>query len=383
MRSRRISFISIVALLVTGGWVAGAAPIATAATCWGRYGPPVDPGDQGLFYGAAALNATSTWAVGYVGQVPLVEHWDGCNWKIQRSEAKSGKNVGSSWLTSVAAVSSTFQWAVGAYVDSSAGYRGFIERGDGSTWSIVTSPTLLHYSYYEGVDTISAKNAWAVGNYDNGSATVALVAHWDGTSWKRQNAPNPGTTSGFKSVSALAGNNVWAAGYYHDTNGIGHTLIEHWNGSQWKVVPSPNAVGMHNNNSLDGIFMLSATNGWAVGDFNDANAATQTLILHWNGSTWKISKSPNPGGALHNHFLNAVVATSPTNAWTVGSYATAPLAGKSLLEHWDGKTWAVQTIAGPGGANRSFLYDIAASSASNAWAVGASGQLVPYAVHCC
>ena len=382
--SRRVSLLSIVAVLVAGSWVTVAMPAASAAGCWGAYGSPV--GDNALFYGAGSLGEQSTWAVGGVGSSTLVKHWDGCTWKRQTSEDVTGDRVNGSWLTSVSAVSPSFQWAVGAYVDLDIGYRSFIERGNGSTWSIVTSPTLVHYSFLEFVDALLGGNAWADGNYYNGSTFLTLMDHWDGTSWKRQNTPNPGSQAGFKGVSAVAANNVWAAGTYTNVNNVGQTLIEHWNGSQWKVVPSPNKVGPHNYNSLDGIFMLSATNGWAVGEYNNANGKAQTLILHWNGSRWTISNSPNPGGGLQGNNLNGIVATSPGNAWAVGEYTTASIQGKALVEHWDGKTWAAQPVALPAGTTLSGLIDITATSATNAWSVGdyydSNGEHL-LGLHCC
>lgn len=49
--------------------------------------------------------------------------------------------------------------------------------------------------------------------------------------------------------------------------------------------------------------------------------ASQTLVEHWNGKTWKVQPSPNPGkGTL----LFGVAATSSTNAWAVGYYNAAP-----------------------------------------------------------
>jgi hypothetical protein len=79
------------------------------------------------------------------------------------------------------------------------------------------------------VDTISKTNAWAVGDYTVKGTTkqAALTVHWNGTRWAW--VPNPGETSG----------------------GI-----------------------------LNGVSMVSATDGWAVGQ-----GSTGALILHWNGTT--------------------------------------------------------------------------------------------------
>ena len=52
-------------------------------------------------------------------------------------------------------------------------------------------------------------------------------------------------------------------------------------------------------------------------------------------------RSPNPagvpklGGVAE---LYGVAATSPRDAWAVGSYNTFPITG-SLIEHWNGQAW--------------------------------------------
>ena len=51
---------------------------------------------------------------------------------------------------------------------------------------------------------------------------------------------------------------------------------------------------------------------------------TQTLILHWNGTSWVQVPSPSLGT---NDGLFGVDTTSPGNVWAVGGYA---LGGTSL-----------------------------------------------------
>ena len=42
-----------------------------------------------------------------------------------------------------------------------------------------------------------------------------------------------------------------------------------------------------------------------------------SLILHWDGTQWAQVASPNPGP---DNFLYAVAASSPSNAWAVGQF---------------------------------------------------------------
>ena len=85
-----------------------------------------------------------------------------------------------------------------------------------------------------------------------------------------------------------------------------------WTGMQ---PPSPGT----DSNVLDGVVVVSPCNAWAVGYLYNGTAY-QTLIEHWNGTSWKQVTSPNAGGSSHDNVLNGVAATSSTNAWAVGDY---------------------------------------------------------------
>src|SRR5437868_6734376 len=78
-----------------------------------------------------------------------------------------------------------------------------------------------------------------------------------------------------------------------------------------------------------------------------------------------LASATMPHGQLH-----AVTATSPRNAWAVGT-----LGGKhTLVEHWNGSSWRVQ--ASPNESTYNYLYGVSATAASNAWAVGYSQNSV-------
>ena len=238
-----------------------------------------------------------------------------------------------------------------------------------------------------GVAALSACNTWAVGNYFNGTADQTLVEHWNGTAWKHVTSPNPGGSSNpnaLTGVAATSSTNAWAVGVYY--NGTAdQTLIEHWNGTAWKHVTSPNPGGSSNPNALTGVAATSSTNAWAVGVYYNGTA-DQTLIEHWNGTAWKHVTSPNPGGSSNHNYLYGVAATSSTNAWAVGGYYNGT-AYQTLVEHWNGTAWKHVTSPNPGGTSHyNYLRGVAATSSTNAWAVGDYSNGTAYrtlATHCC
>jgi hypothetical protein len=222
-----------------------------------------------------------------------------------------------------------------------------------------------------GVVALSASSAWAVGSTGEFGGEGTLIAHWNGKSWTRVHSPNPGRDIGLRSVAATSSRDVWAVG------GVdGRTLILHWNGRSWKRVPSPSPAPIC---TLMAVAAVSARNAWAVGyadpsggDIRSASGSSgrviiaRTLILHWNGRSWKRVPSPNPDQGGH---LTGVTATSAGDAWAVGQDEFKTIDFGNLFLHWNGHAW--KSVKGPNpGGNSNGLLGVDASSRSSAWAVG-------------
>ncbi|HUS14948.1 MAG TPA: hypothetical protein VM536_07990, partial [Chloroflexia bacterium] len=162
--------------------------------------------------------------------------------------------------------------------------------------------------------------------------------------WSLIASPSGGSLWG---VSARATDDVWAVGTYIDTSY--HTLIEHWDGGSWQVVASPNpGLG----GVLYGVDARTATDAWAVGNYYAGSNTYVPLILHWDGAQWSIVPNPAPGSTTEG--LRSVLALAADDAWAVGSTA-----GSSLIEHWDGTQWNI--VPGPVAA----LYSIAGLAAND------------------
>jgi hypothetical protein len=138
--------------------------------------------------------------------------------------------------------------------------------------------------------------------------------------------------------------------------------IAHWNGSSWSDEDFVN--GYQN------VDAQAPKNVWAVGG-TSWFYPTQTLARHWNGKTWTQVPTPTPGGSA---WFNAVAATSATNAWAVGYIGGGP--GDSgvstpIIERWNGKVWKQQSFRLP--TNPGQFMAVSATGRDNAWAVGSTG----------
>jgi hypothetical protein len=111
-------------------------------------------------------------------------------------------------------------------------------------------------------------------------------------------------------------------------------VTERWNGTAWKQVPSPTPGG---GTLLTGVAAVSASSAWAVGETGSGDGPTKTLTLRWNGTAWNRASSPSPGASAR---LSAVAATSTRNAWAVGSTSKINHgSSETLILHWNGTTW--------------------------------------------
>jgi len=75
---------------------------------------------------------------------------------------------------------------------------------------------------------------------------------------------------------------------------------------------------------LNSVAATSGTDAWAVGSFFTATGGYQTLILHWNGTSWQRVASPDPSGARKFNILTGVAAVSPPAPGPSGTTPTAP-----------------------------------------------------------
>lgn len=328
---------------------------------------------DGLF-GVAGASASNMWAVGkyHAGGAnrTLTEHWNGRSWTVVASPSPGGS--GGSYLEAVAAASRSSAWAVGGYKKGSVGLA-LIEHWNGRSWKQVPSPNPggQHGTYLNAVSVVSASNAWAVGAYDDGLAWQTLIEHWNGRSWRRVASPNPsgsGMDNYINGVAATSASNAWAVGYYA-VNGsmVTRTLVVHWNGHSWKQMasPSPNGGAFNGLNAVAGV---SPSSAWAVGSYSNG-VADKLLLERWNGRSWKRAAAQDPNSANAFSDFAGVAAISGSSAWVDGNYfRTGP--SKTLIEHWNGKAWTQQTSPSPGGNAGSYLHGFDALSSANAWAVG-------------
>jgi hypothetical protein len=297
------------------------------------------------------------------------------------SMVSSPNEEGSNWLQAVDASASDNAWTVGFYLGAEGVYETLAERWDGSAWTLTETPNVgANGDWLNGVATVSPSEAWAVGYTAGDPATYTsrtLIEHWTGSAWSVVPSPNPSNdplygANQLNDVRAFAPNDVWAAGWQWVPSGSA-PLIERWDGRRWRVSRTPN-TGYRELQALDG---TSSRDIWAVGFGRTFSDGTQSLIMHWNGSTWTVV--PTPRLPVDN-YLTDVSVLSPTDAWAVGYTIPPNLDIQPHYLHWNGSVW--YAVSSPYLAStHNYLTSIAAVSRNLVYAAGyrtVNGQVVTY-----
>jgi hypothetical protein len=332
--NRRSSLLAIAAGIISAA--AFSVPAASAAPAASTAQPNTTT-VSGNLSAVAAMSPSDAWAVGATRTpttYPLTMRWTGTAWRKVASPRLAGAS-----LSAVAMTSASNAWAVGTSTSSTTGAaQSLILHWNGSAWTRVPSPDPSTSVTLSGVATAPDGQAWAVGSYSSKTKSGTLILHWNGTTWSRVPSPSPGFQPALTAVTVLSARSAWAVGHYcHKTCESFRTLILRWNGHTWKQVasPSPGFGGT----SLNGVTATSAHSAWAVGTIIGCGCNPDGgVILHWNGKVWKATRAPNPTGVSA---LSAVVQVSSHSAWAVGGYLRKgqyPYLSSFVLR-WNGKSW--------------------------------------------
>lgn len=257
------------------GWAVGqdntppysAVIIRWNGTAWEAVPVPSPPWPVAL-QDVSVPNEASAWIAGgvfvcAVGPPPCtpeaafgtILHWDGNEWIFY--------SISNTFLSSISMLSDTDGWAVGLEVDpTTKQQRSRILHWNGISWTTVDHPITeypagnIHF-ILEEVSALDPNTAWSAVSGKN------QFLRWDGNSWTAFNSP----VSGRPSIAVLSSNNAWAVG---DEGDIGH-----WDGHFWNSKTSPIT------SRLASISMVSAFDGWAVGNGGIILHGSQTVLQYY------------------------------------------------------------------------------------------------------
>jgi len=174
-------------------------------------GAPEYPSSQFNRLGAVdAIAPNDVWVTGVTGKhhQPVIEHFNGSSWSVVEQAAPA------STLSSISGSSANDVWIVGF-----AGETPFSEHFNGSEVVEVPVPAVAApsgvatASELNGVVDLGPANVWAVGRVQTeGEPNTPLIEHFNGSSWSIVQSPTVASTASLASVSGVAEGPVFAVG---------------------------------------------------------------------------------------------------------------------------------------------------------------------------
>jgi hypothetical protein len=181
---------------------------------WARVGYR-SPGAISELDGVSASGPGSVWAVGSYStattQRSLIVRWTGAKW-ISVPSPRPGSG---SELAGVSVVSPSLAWAAGD--DSTTQFNPFAVRWNGTSWRQAPPLPQLRLTGFNsiltGVAVVSGRDVWVVG-----TDLDPFAGRWNGSAWQIFDPGVPGT---YNAVAADRAGDAWAVGNYDD--GSPHT----------------------------------------------------------------------------------------------------------------------------------------------------------------
>ena len=214
----------------------------TLAEHWnGRRWSAVTTKHTGALLGASCPATGNCTAAGWnnAGKA-LAAHWNGKAW----SDESPADPQPLSPLFGVSCPATSFCMAVGSGgTESSSSYSmaPLAEQWTGGKWAALTVPdpySSTDYAELNSVSCTSATNCMAVGDDINagGTTDATVAAQWDGSTWTILSTPSPATLSALYSVSCTSSTFCSAVGASMPSRGGKVTPVaETWNGSTWSL----------------------------------------------------------------------------------------------------------------------------------------------------
>jgi hypothetical protein len=85
------------------------------------------------------------------------------------------------------------------------------------------------------VAAVSAGDVWAVGYRSDASSIDTRIEHWNGHAWTKVTSPNGGWGGALIAVATVSAHDAWVVGQSLARSLRPTALAEHWNGHAWNL----------------------------------------------------------------------------------------------------------------------------------------------------
>jgi len=162
-----------------------------------------------------------------------IYQWDGSSWSSTHLDIDD--------INDIHFINADDGWVVDEY--------GKIYHYNGIGWAL-HSDVDVRFNGNGRLFFLNASEGWFSNSLNSSGDSYNFAYHFDGTNWTRY-ADDDYPLERVTSIQELSSSNVWAVGY--------SGLIYNYDGSRWNSLTSPTTASLYD------VFMLSETDGWAVG----------------------------------------------------------------------------------------------------------------------
>jgi hypothetical protein len=202
----------------------------------------------------------------------------------------------------------------------------FLVRWNGNRWERVAASAIL--GLQPGfLAASSPSDVWVLGQFPN--ATTPGAVHWNGKHWTRMAVPKwlyyangAGETELY--TADFSARNVWVfslGSFLGQKSAYASRYLNgHWTKMRLPDVPYD-------------VTAVSDDDIWALGA--PLSGGEPTVLMHWSGRHWKVSRFPHQKEA---GTADGLEATGPDNLWS--SWFPSKAGRHEYLLHWTGKGWS-------------------------------------------
>jgi hypothetical protein len=275
-------------------------------TSWTEQTPQVPSGPIGIssFYAVKAFSPSDVWAVGsWMGDDPLVDHWDGHRWSLVTVPSFGGsENI----LTGIDGTSSTDLWLVGQR-QYAGQMHGVVVHGGTQGFEVVTPPDVAVLHDVAMLDGRPLVEGWRIASDGFAAPVIALGS---GQSWQQEEVPaGQGRNVFLTGISVGTDGAAWAVGW-SDNSPNGDTPVTYQRGAgEWTAVTVPDQGG-----SARLVSVASDPQGTVAVGVVSGGGSSRAIAVRATDSGWVAV----PGAGSQPPDTLASVALDGADIWGVG-----------------------------------------------------------------
>ena len=156
--------------------------------------------------------------------------------------------------------------------------------------------------YFDGVQMLSPTDGWALGMYQTGSLSTptdhSFILHFTNCHWGA--VTNPVPNDDLSSLSMVSATDGWALG---NDPGTDAQVVLHYTGDAWHIVTlpvtiSPPPTDFSTPPRYGSLAMVSATEGWLTTMYRDQNGVMEGDVFHELDGKWTQVDMPSSDAAF-------------------------------------------------------------------------------------